>query len=80
MKTPHEFVTHIQARLADVSARSGAIRHDAVVLTLEVIDYAKQMEMGPAGDERDAFIAALANLQRALTELGAIPPIQAPHG
>ena len=78
MRPPHEFVTHIQARVADLGARSEAIKHDSVVLALEVIDYAKQLERLPAGDERDAFIAALANLQRALTELGAIPPMQAP--
>ena len=78
MRSPHDFVTHIQIRFANLAARSEAIKHDSVVLTLEVIDYAKQLERLPAGDERDAFIAALANLQLALTELGAIPPMKVP--
>lgn len=74
MKDVKGFVAGVCAKLADILARSEAIKQEAVSICLEVVDYAKEFETLPPSDDRDLFIATLARLKAALCELGAIPP------
>jgi hypothetical protein len=77
VRSPQDFATHIEARLADLGVRSESIKQDALAIALEVSDYVKEVVAHKLpSKERDAFIAGLANLQRALTELAAVPPMR----